>query len=223
VSIAAGVPGAVLGDSFVLRSVLVHLVSNAVHFSHGADTVTVKLAIIGAKQLQFEVTDTGVGLDAAAEDVFAPYRVRPRPSTPRAGGSSGLGLPACRALLRRMDGDLQCSSAPGQGSVLTALVPLRVPEKAAVTSGGDACRDNRLGCVQAEEHSRNGEAALSHLLCTCPRTPCLETLSRRRVGGAAPATPATPSSASSQPQGEESDSSPALQALVVDGKLLILI
>jgi signal transduction histidine kinase len=134
VSIAAGVPGAVLGDGFALRAVLVHLVSNAVRFSRRGDAVSVTLAVCEAedatKQLHYKVVDSGCGFDCS-EDVFSPYRVRPRHSSPPAGRGSGLGLPACRALLRRMGGDLQCRSALGQGSVLTALVPLRTPLPAA--------------------------------------------------------------------------------------------
>jgi signal transduction histidine kinase len=195
VSIAAGVPGAVLGDGFVLRAVLVHLVSNAVRFSRRGDTVTIVARAsqadegVGSRvghptqeRLVIAVTDTGSGFDCS-EDVFSPYRVRPRPSSPPAGRGSGLGLPACQALLRRMGGDLQCRSALGQGSVLTALVPLRTPLPAA--EGRSAAhpevrhRIERNGAVQAANVGDllefTHEAAPTLPLAPAPRSPRRDT------------------------------------------------
>jgi signal transduction histidine kinase len=76
VSIAAGVPGAVLGDSFVLWSVLVHLVSNAVRFSHRGESVTVLAAV---------QTENGQGsrLTRPADHTGRPSRKRALPATLR--------------------------------------------------------------------------------------------------------------------------------------------
>ncbi|MGW1956929.1 sensor histidine kinase [Streptomyces sp. NPDC001920] len=61
-----------------------------------------------------DVTDDGHGFDPAAPPVAS-------------GGERGHGLPAMRARLRALGGTLTVESAPGQGTVLSAAVPLEAP------------------------------------------------------------------------------------------------
>ncbi|GGS28430.1 sensor histidine kinase [Streptomyces griseoviridis] len=49
------------------------------------------------------------------------------PAAPPPGGTRGHGLPAMRARLRRLGGTLTVESAPGEGTVVTAAVPLAPP------------------------------------------------------------------------------------------------
>ncbi|GAA4807919.1 sensor histidine kinase [Streptomyces ziwulingensis] len=70
-------------------------------------------------QVLLDVTDDGHGFDPAAP----PARPAVSPAAPR-----GHGLPAMRARLRQLGGTLSVESTPGEGTVLSAAVPLDHPE-----------------------------------------------------------------------------------------------
>ncbi|MFJ7071709.1 sensor histidine kinase [Streptomyces sp. NPDC098781] len=76
---------------------------------HAALTLTVL-----DDEVVLDVTDDGHGFDPAA-----------LPDSPGAG--RGHGLPAMRARLRALGGTLTVDSTPGEGTVLSAAVPLRAP------------------------------------------------------------------------------------------------
>ncbi|MFE7229056.1 ATP-binding protein, partial [Nocardioides sp. NPDC057577] len=68
-----------------------------------------------------DVADNGRG--------FSPERQTPR----QAGGVRGHGLPAMRARVQQLGGTLTVESAPGEGTVLSAAVPLATHPDAPVT------------------------------------------------------------------------------------------
>lgn len=111
----------VLGDPGRVRQILNNLVSNAMKFTPGGSvTITVRQSAdrAGKNWVEFQVVDTGVGMDAA---MLA--RIAGR-SGSESGGDSGLGLSICHRLSALMDGDLKISSQPGSGTCVT--VRLRV-------------------------------------------------------------------------------------------------
>ncbi|MFE6859522.1 sensor histidine kinase [Nocardia sp. NPDC057668] len=76
---------------------------------HGAArTVTLTLTHLG-DQIVLDIADDGRGFD---------------PHTVTAAGERGHGLPAMRARLRQLGGTLTIESAPGEGTVLSAAIPL---------------------------------------------------------------------------------------------------
>ena len=117
---ARNLPKAVWLDALRLRQILVNLLGNAVKFTHAGD---VSVAIDWSDDtLCLAVADTGPGIAAELTgQLFEPFRQG------RGGQGSGLGLAISRALARRMGGDLELSSTPGQGTT----VHLRVPARAA--------------------------------------------------------------------------------------------
>jgi signal transduction histidine kinase len=82
-----------------------------------ASRVVVSLASAG-DSIRLDVVDDGVGFDVGAASA--------RPDSPQSGG---YGLPSTRARLRELGGGLDIESAPGEGTALTAYVPLRRPDK----------------------------------------------------------------------------------------------
>lgn len=79
----------------------------------GAATAALTLTVLD-DQAVLDVTDDGHGFDPAA--------------LPDAGsGVRGHGLPAMRARLRQLGGTLTVESTPGEGTVLSAAVPLEAP------------------------------------------------------------------------------------------------
>jgi signal transduction histidine kinase len=63
--------------------------------------------------VRLDIVDDGIGFDPAA--------VQARSSTPASGG---YGLPSTRARLRELGGGLEIETAPGEGTALTAHVPI---------------------------------------------------------------------------------------------------
>ncbi|MDQ0404642.1 MULTISPECIES: sensor histidine kinase [unclassified Streptomyces] len=79
----------------------------------GASTAALSLTLLD-DQVVLDVTDDGHGFDPAA-----------LPDAPA--GVRGHGLPAMRARLRQLGGALTVESAPGEGTALSAAVPLDPP------------------------------------------------------------------------------------------------
>lgn len=127
--IADDVAEAVLVDAGRLRQALTNLIGNAIKFTEQgrvALRVTPRPASgDGAPDLlDFEVSDTGIGIAASKlEAIFEPF-VQASDGSSRQYGGTGLGLAICRAMARQMGGDIRVSSQPGQGSRFTLSLPL---------------------------------------------------------------------------------------------------
>ncbi|MER7670570.1 sensor histidine kinase [Kitasatospora sp. NPDC096128] len=77
----------------------------------GASAAAITLSFLG-DQAVLDIADDGRGFDPAPEDL--------RP----AAGARGYGLPAMRARLRQLGGTLTVESTPGEGTVVSAAIPL---------------------------------------------------------------------------------------------------
>jgi signal transduction histidine kinase/DNA-binding response OmpR family regulator len=123
--IAPDVPDRVVGDPIRLQQVLVNLGGNAVKFTEqGGVRLGATLGQVTADsiEIQFSVTDTGIGIAADKQDmIFEPFAQADDFTTRRYGGT-GLGLAISAQLVRLMDGRLSVESAPGQGSRFTFTV-----------------------------------------------------------------------------------------------------
>ncbi|MCS4251341.1 hybrid sensor histidine kinase/response regulator [Pseudomonas sp. BIGb0164] len=120
-------PDSVMGDPLRIRQILNNLVSNAIKFTDIGRVVIrarVRALDAGHVQLEWQVTDSGVGIAEAQQaklfDLF--YQA---PDTAGEGGA-GLGLPICRWLAQMMDGQIKVVSEPGLGSSFTLKIRLPV-------------------------------------------------------------------------------------------------
>jgi CheY-like chemotaxis protein len=120
-------PTCVAFDPTRLRQILTNIVGNAIKFTHrGRVLVSVERVVVdGRAQLQFDVTDTGIGMSAGEiAQLFEPFS-QADASTSRQFGGTGLGLSIARQLAVLMKGDVSIArSAPGQGSTVRALLPI---------------------------------------------------------------------------------------------------
>lgn len=118
--------GDMVADPLRLRQVLFNLLSNAAKFT--ADGV-VRLGIQleqreGQTWIQFEVSDTGIGMtDDQIAGLFQAFK-QADASTTRKFGGTGLGLVISRRLAQMMEGDITVRSAPGAGSTFTLFLPM---------------------------------------------------------------------------------------------------
>jgi signal transduction histidine kinase/ActR/RegA family two-component response regulator len=118
--------GIVRVDADRLRQALVKLLSNAVKFTPDDGIVSVR-SMRRADGLAVEVTDTGVGLDAAQLPmVFERFKQVDSSNTRRANGL-GLGLSLARQLIELHGGTIRVASEGiGHGTRFTIELPLEV-------------------------------------------------------------------------------------------------
>jgi two-component system phosphate regulon sensor histidine kinase PhoR len=112
----------VMGSLEELRSAFANLASNAVRYSPGGGTIRLKWTR-GANDLQFSVTDCGIGIEPIHISRLTERFYRVDKSRSRETQGTGLGLAIVKHVLIRHGGRLSISSVPGQGSTFTASLP----------------------------------------------------------------------------------------------------
>lgn len=121
-NLASDLPAIVLGDEKRLQQVLTNLVGNAIKFTdHGR--VAVRLFCPDSDHWALQVSDTGPGISAEAQEyIFEPF-TQADGSTTRSHGGAGLGLSIVKQLTILMGGTVELESKPGQGSIFTVILP----------------------------------------------------------------------------------------------------
>src|SRR5712691_915409 len=117
-SIPANLVTHVRGDPLRLGQVLTNLVGNAIKFTEQGSVVIRVAALEETAQnvtLRFEVSDTGVGISAAAQSRIFDEFAQADGSTTRKHGGSGLGLAISRQLVEMMGGTICVESVLGAG------------------------------------------------------------------------------------------------------------
>jgi PAS domain S-box-containing protein len=123
-TISEDVPEMVFSDATRLRQVVVNLVSNALKFTPEGGKVELDVAPGRNMTLQFEVSDTGIGMSAEViSRLFRPFAQGDSSTTRRFGGT-GLGLAICKRLIELMGGEIHVRSIEGQGSIFLFSIPL---------------------------------------------------------------------------------------------------
>jgi signal transduction histidine kinase len=113
-----------LVDPDRIDQVVGNLVENALRYTPAGGVVRLGLRAEG-ESFCISVTDTGPGIEAADlphifERLYVAQRYRPaRPE------GSGLGLAIVQQLVVAMGGRVEVASTPGQGTTISAMVPLR--------------------------------------------------------------------------------------------------
>ena len=117
-------PAHTRGDALRVQQVLLNLLGNAIKFTERGEVV-LRVGHAGGEWM-LEVSDTGIGMDAAALDtVFAPF-AQADASTARRFGGTGLGTTIARQLVELMGGRIEVRSQPGEGSTFSVYLPLPV-------------------------------------------------------------------------------------------------
>ena len=167
--------GSIRVDMTRVRQILFNLLSNACKFTErGEISLTVgRHTANGRDWVQFQVTDTGIGMTPEQQTKVFEMFAQADSSTTRKYGGTGLGLAISRRLSRMMGGDIELTSEPGVGSTFTARLPitaddvepaakdLSAPTKpdAAVDATGHA-----TGCVLVIDDDPNARRIIRHFL-----------------------------------------------------------
>lgn len=131
--ISAQVPVTIDTDIQRTRQILKNLLSNAFKFTQSG-TVALSLSLfdhdnnpLAVPALAFAVTDSGIGIPAAKQELVFNAFQQGDGSTSRKFGGTGLGLSISRQLARGMHGEVTLESREGHGSTFTLFLPVMVP------------------------------------------------------------------------------------------------
>ncbi len=112
-------PTALIGDPFRLGQVLINLVNNAIKFTSKGE-ITVGVHKVSDEEdgvrIQFDITDTGIGLSPEQTNNLFKAFTQADASTTRKYGGTGLGLTISKRLIEIMEGDIAVKSEQGKGS-----------------------------------------------------------------------------------------------------------
>ncbi len=135
-----------IGDTLRLEQILLNLVGNAIKFTqHGQVRLRVSASELDsdAVPVRFEISDTGIGIDAETQArLFHAFEQADNSMTRKYGGT-GLGLAISKHLCELMGGVLGVNSTPGEGSTFWFVVPLQpqpplLTTQRATPAGSDA-------------------------------------------------------------------------------------
>lgn len=133
-SVAGDVPITVHGDRLRLCQILRSLLSNAVKFTASGE-ISVRVSRGEGEQVEFAVSDTGVGIDKAAVSALFEAFAQADQSTTRPHGGPGLGLAVSRQLVELMGGQIGAEPRDAGGSTFSFSVELPRTNGAALADG----------------------------------------------------------------------------------------
>ncbi|UOR04726.1 PAS domain-containing protein [Hymenobacter aerilatus] len=156
----------VVGDPFRLNQILLNLLSNAIKFTdRGFVELTGRVLHDTPEKLsiEFQVTDTGIGIPAEKQEaIFESFRQAYTDTTRRFGGT-GLGLTISRRLAEQLGGRLWVESTPGRGSTFFLVLTLPKAQQLALVAEPalpDYATLHGTRVLLVEDHPVNQQLAL---------------------------------------------------------------
>jgi cell cycle sensor histidine kinase DivJ len=116
-----------VADERVCRQILINLLSNAIKFSHEHSVITLGMRRQG-RYVAIAVTDHGIGMGEEAVRRLGEPFFQAQGGLARRYEGTGLGLSIVKGLVELHEGELHASSTPGEGTVMTVLLPINGPE-----------------------------------------------------------------------------------------------
>ena len=120
-TIAVGDLPSVESDRLAVEQIFSNLIDNALKYSRADEPARIEITgTVTGDQAKYEVRDNGRGIDPHDHQrVFELFRRSGSQDRP----GEGIGLAHVRALVRRIGGHMELSSALGKGSVFTVVLP----------------------------------------------------------------------------------------------------
>ncbi|MDR3331488.1 MAG: response regulator [Synergistaceae bacterium] len=140
VRIDKATPRILVGDEQRLAQVITNLMGNAVKFTPEEGSIGLNVHLIsddnGLCVVQFEVTDTGIGISEEQQGRLFGSFVQAESSTSRRFGGTGLGLAISKRIVEMLDGEIWIESTLGKGSTFAFTVQgVRGEEPDSLTAG----------------------------------------------------------------------------------------
>jgi len=154
-----------VGDPVRLNQILVNLISNAIKFTHtGSIHVGCKVYSQRGKkfQIQFEVTDTGIGIPKDKLHTIFESFSQADSSVTRKYGGTGLGLTIVKQLVELQGGRISVHSKVDRGSTFSFVLPYQKGDAKSInlsgftTSNGTHQKLSGLNVLLVEDNEING-------------------------------------------------------------------
>ena len=113
---------AVYANASLLTQLFFNLIDNAIKYTQAKGIITISL-VKKNKIVEIVVKDTGVGISPAIQEKIFERFYRADSSRSLSKGY-GLGLPICRVIVKRHQGNLTLHSAEGKGSTFAVSLPV---------------------------------------------------------------------------------------------------
>ncbi|MBF0618757.1 MAG: response regulator [Candidatus Omnitrophica bacterium] len=172
-SIAANMPGRVMGDALRLRQTLMNLVSNAIKFTDkGRILLSAQVKFLSEQKVQvrFDVVDTGIGIARDKQKYIFQRFSQADGSITRKYGGTGLGTAISKQLVQQMGGDICVESEEGLGSRFWFEIPMDImPDAVAVEPAVTPVLPGGAGgpyvpkILVAEDYPANQDVVRMHL------------------------------------------------------------
>ncbi|WP_184356988.1 ATP-binding protein [Rhizobium sp. BK602] len=115
--------GDIVADQRAIQQILINLVGNAIKFTDAGGAVTVDAAMADG-MLKLCVSDTGIGIETDRLASLGQPFVQIQNDYTRRYAGTGLGLSLVKGLVALHGGSFAIASAPGEGTMITILIPL---------------------------------------------------------------------------------------------------
>ncbi|EKN45059.1 MULTISPECIES: response regulator [Pseudomonas syringae group] len=136
VEMQPGAPTMLYTDRQRLEQILKNLLSNAIKFTE-TGTVSMIVSRQPGSGIAFTVRDSGIGIaEEHQQSIFEAFRQADGTTNRRYGGT-GLGLSISRDLAALLGGSISVTSAPGQGSIFTLVLPEQYVEQSTEAQGAN--------------------------------------------------------------------------------------
>jgi PAS domain S-box-containing protein len=127
----ANLPEFVIGDPFRLKQVLIHLIENAIKYTHEGNiklSCRLKRQIEGVSHFEFTVEDTGIGIAPENLGMIQEKFQQAKMDNTRVFGGQGLGLSIVKQLIKLQNGRFDISSREHVGTRVTFFLPYKNTE-----------------------------------------------------------------------------------------------
>lgn len=119
----------IIADESRIKQVLINLVGNAIKFTEeGSIKIEVNSISVdeSLQELQFSITDTGIGIDEKnIQHLFIPFSQIDSSATRKYSGT-GLGLSISRKIIEEMGGRIWIESKEGEGTTFSFIIPVQI-------------------------------------------------------------------------------------------------
>ena len=160
----------VIGDPFRLNQILLNLLNNAIKFTdYGEVKLTVKLLKESEtnNEIQFIVSDTGIGIDHENLNKIFDSFIQQDSSITRKFGGTGLGLSITQALVQLFNGKIDVKSTPNKGTEFIVNICFEKSDESKIQSSqkliesNDSLKGKKI--LLAEDNELNQFFAISVL------------------------------------------------------------